>query len=93
MPDPVPPGRSAGEALPADLRLREGSALLRRASEDDVEAIVALLAEDRLASRREDAHDPGARALYRAAFAAIDADRFYERCGFTASHRGFTLLL
>ncbi|WP_372408630.1 N-acetyltransferase family protein [Streptomyces luteireticuli] len=44
---------------------------IRRATADDVPAIVAMLADDPLGARRETPEDP---APYRAAFAAIDAD-------------------
>lgn len=46
---------------------------IRRAREDDLAAIVAILADDPLGSRREDASLPVAMA-YRQAFAAIAAD-------------------
>ncbi|MEJ8280807.1 GNAT family N-acetyltransferase [Pseudonocardia spirodelae] len=44
---------------------------VRRATADDVPAIVALLADDPLGSRRE---SPGDLAPYREAFAVVDAD-------------------
>jgi ribosomal protein S18 acetylase RimI-like enzyme len=44
--------------------------MFRRATADDVPAIVALLADDRLGAAREAPGDPA----YAAAFAAIDAD-------------------
>ena len=46
---------------------------VRRATADDVPAVVALLADDMLGAAREAGSDP-ALAPYRAAFAAIDAD-------------------
>jgi hypothetical protein len=46
---------------------------IREAGHDDVPAIVALLADDELGQRREDAGLPLAEA-YRDAFVAIDAD-------------------
>ena len=46
---------------------------IRRAEAADLSAIVAMLADDPLGSRREDASEPLAKA-YRDAFAAIDAD-------------------
>ncbi|MEJ8570871.1 GNAT family N-acetyltransferase [Microbaculum marinum] len=47
--------------------------VFRRARAADVAAIVAMLADDPLGSRREDLSEPVA-ACYRAAFEAIDAD-------------------
>ena len=65
-------------SLPASLTLAAGRAVLRRAVRDDVPAIAALLAEDQLSQRREDADDPAARAAYLAAFDAIDADLAHD---------------
>lgn len=45
--------------------------LIRRATEEDLPAIVGLLADDEIGAGRESPHDL---APYRAAFAAIDAD-------------------
>jgi len=47
--------------------------LFRRATQADLPAIIALLADDRLGQGREDAADPPNQA-YLAAFAAIAAD-------------------
>ncbi len=73
-----PSARERTAALPTDLQLRAGRARLRRACALDVPAVVALLAEDQIASRREDARDPRALEDYLEAFAAIDADPAHD---------------
>jgi GNAT superfamily N-acetyltransferase len=57
----------------ARLSLDPARFAVRRATVDDVAAIVGLLADDELGETREDGSDP-ALTSYRAAFAAIDAD-------------------
>ncbi|GAA2169791.1 GNAT family N-acetyltransferase [Pedococcus bigeumensis] len=70
----VPGGRAcvAGAAAPGPLAvLQPGDVTLRRATADDVRAVVALIADDQLGASREDPRDLTA---YLRAFAAIDAD-------------------
>jgi ADP-ribose pyrophosphatase YjhB (NUDIX family) len=70
----VPAGRAclAGAAAPGPLAvLQPGDVALRRATADDVRAVVALIADDQLGASREDPRDLTA---YLRAFAAIDAD-------------------
>ncbi len=69
---------AASTGLPTDVHLPDGSARLRRATIEDVPAVVALLAKDHVASRREHAGDPGAMADYLRAFAAVDADPAHD---------------
>jgi hypothetical protein len=61
-------------------------ATMRRATRDDVPAIVALLADDELGRQRERPADPLPAAY-------TDATRFYESLGFRASHEGMKLPL
>ena len=51
--------------------LEPGGVVLRRATSDDVRAVVGLIADDQLGATRE---DPGDLAAYLRAFAAIEAD-------------------
>ena len=55
----------------AALRVADGDVVLRRATVEDVPAIVRLLAADQLGAARD---DPADLAPYLAAFAVIDAD-------------------
>jgi ribosomal protein S18 acetylase RimI-like enzyme len=75
---PVPTGHERGyaggpgrEGALATLRDGEREVVVRRAREDDLAAIVRLLADDRLGATREDEADLTA---YRSGLAAIDAD-------------------
>jgi ADP-ribose pyrophosphatase YjhB (NUDIX family)/GNAT superfamily N-acetyltransferase len=70
----VPDGRAcvAGAAAPGPLAVLDpGEVVLRRATADDVAAVVGLIADDQLGASREDPRDLTA---YLRAFAAIDAD-------------------
>jgi hypothetical protein len=54
------------------LDLPVGSVLLRRATIDDLSAIIDLLADDPISAARGDSADAGDREAYEVAFAAID---------------------
>jgi GNAT superfamily N-acetyltransferase len=56
------------------LDLPVGSVLLRRATLDDLSAIIDLLADDPISAARGDSADAGDREAYELAFAAIDKD-------------------
>lgn len=56
------------------LALPAGSVLLRRARHEDLDAILALLADDPVSAARGDRARPEDRPDYERAFAAIDAD-------------------
>jgi GNAT superfamily N-acetyltransferase len=72
-PRPDRPGRGPLSArLPTTLALAGGRLELRRATADDVPALVALLADDELGARRE--VTDGDLAPYRHAFDLVDAD-------------------
>lgn len=58
----------------AELRTRTSTVLLRRATADDVPAVVELLADDPLGSSRDGAAGVADLQPYLRAFAAIDAD-------------------
>jgi GNAT superfamily N-acetyltransferase len=58
----------------ATLHLADGSVLLRRATIEDLAAIIALLADDPISAARGDSADARDRDAYEAAFAAIDRD-------------------
>jgi GNAT superfamily N-acetyltransferase len=60
--------------LPANLPLPDGEAMLRRATQHDLDAILALLADDPISAARGDTGRPEDRPAYERAFAAIDAD-------------------
>ncbi|SMQ68534.1 Ribosomal protein S18 acetylase RimI [Agreia sp. VKM Ac-1783] len=57
-----------------NLELPAGSALLRRATIEDLPTIIDLLADDPISAARGDSADAGDREAYEAAFAAIDRD-------------------
>jgi GNAT superfamily N-acetyltransferase len=59
----------------AEVDLRGGPVLLRRASAADVAAIVALLAADQLGATRDGVRNADDLAAYTAAFRAVDADQ------------------
>jgi GNAT superfamily N-acetyltransferase len=70
VPDDGPPVAEA--VAPKPLAVLDSSGVtLRRATADDVAAIVGLIADDQLGATRD---DPGDLAAYLRAFAAIDAD-------------------
>jgi GNAT superfamily N-acetyltransferase len=56
------------------LDLVVGSVMLRRATLDDLSAIIELLADDPIGASRGDSADAGDREAYEVAFAAIDRD-------------------
>ena len=60
--------------LPIELPLRGPVVVLRRATADDVPAVVRLLAEDHLGAGRERLDGDDDLAVYLDAFAAVDAD-------------------
>jgi len=62
------------DGLPVELALRGSGATLRRASVEDVAAIVGLLVDDPLGRIREQTAPAGDPEPYLDAFAAIDAD-------------------
>jgi ADP-ribose pyrophosphatase YjhB (NUDIX family)/ribosomal protein S18 acetylase RimI-like enzyme len=66
----VPGSRSDSAATPLAV-LDPGGVVLRRATADDVAAIVGLIADDQLGATRD---DPAELTAYLGAFAAIDAD-------------------
>jgi GNAT superfamily N-acetyltransferase len=61
------------EAL-TEIELDEGSAVLRRARQEDVATIVGLIAADQLGATRDGVRDEADRAAYEQAFRAIDDD-------------------
>ena len=63
---------TAGTDLPTTLTVGNGDLLLRRATADDLPALVSLLADDPLGAGREAAD--GDLAAYRRAFDLVDAD-------------------
>jgi ADP-ribose pyrophosphatase YjhB (NUDIX family)/ribosomal protein S18 acetylase RimI-like enzyme len=68
----VPDGRACVAAAPQPLAVLDpGDVVLRRATADDVQAVVGLIADDQLGATRE---DPADLTAYLRAFAAIDAD-------------------
>jgi len=60
--------------LPTELTLPGPGVVLRRATADDVAAVVRLLADDHLGAGRERLEDDDDLAVYLDAFAAVDAD-------------------
>ncbi len=76
--------------MPAGRQPLDGAALLfRRATRDDLPAIVAMLADDPLGALRESNTSP----LPRCDHDAFDATGFHEGLGFVASHEGMKLHL
>jgi GNAT superfamily N-acetyltransferase len=71
----MPPARQGGSPRLQEIvvRLTNGAVVFRRGTSDDLEAIVALLADDPLGRERE-SPAPQLDACYRDAFAAIDRD-------------------
>lgn len=66
--------RDTGTMLETTLALPSGSVALRRATSDDLSAILDLLADDPISASRGDTARPEDRAAYEGAFAAIDSD-------------------
>lgn len=58
-------------SLPASVSVRTGDLLIRRATADDLDAIVLLLADDPISAARGDVADDGDRDAYAAALARI----------------------
>lgn len=61
-------------ALPVDLPVRDGAVTLRRAGADDLDELMALLADDAIAAGRGDVDDAVDRPAYAGALARIVAD-------------------
>lgn len=64
--------------LPTVLETRTGTTILRRATPDDLDALIALLADDPISSTRGDRADANDRELYRVALEGITSDAANE---------------
>ena len=64
--------------LPTDLEIPGGQCGLRRATVSDLDALIALLADDPVSASRGDTGAAADRPAYERAFAAIDADPAHQ---------------